>query len=359
MEIPFVSILIDTFNHEKFIANAINSVLTQDFPSARREILVVDDGSTDRTREILEEFKPEIQVLAKSNGGQASAFNFGIPKCRGEIIAFLDGDDWWSPGKLSRIVAVMEANSNLGVLGHGIIQVSETGAQQIIALESETGFRLDSTAAAEFFRLNRCYFGTSRLTLRAKVARKVLPVPNALIFEADEYLFTLASVLADAIILPDPLTYYRLHGGNLFMSADSSREAVRRKHRVLGTLAVELRMALARYGATSDAATVVLEMLDLEATQLRLQLDGGLPWETFRTESDIYRIQHADAPQSSRIFRALSMIPALLLPPRWFYASRRWLGSQHWYSRARRNCIPFPQTVKPTQCTVSGHQEKR
>ena len=90
----FVSVLIDTHNHERFIEEAVSSVLAQDFPAADREILVVDDGSTDRTPDILSKFASEIRILQKPNGGQASAFNLGIPQCRGDIIAFLDGDDW-------------------------------------------------------------------------------------------------------------------------------------------------------------------------------------------------------------------------------------------------------------------------
>ncbi|HMD41199.1 MAG TPA: glycosyltransferase [Candidatus Acidoferrum sp.] len=77
---PFVSVLIDTYNHERFIEKAIVSVLEQDFPAGEREILVVDDGSTDRTAEIVRKFGPHLKLLQKANGGQASAFNAGIPE---------------------------------------------------------------------------------------------------------------------------------------------------------------------------------------------------------------------------------------------------------------------------------------
>ena len=85
---PFISVLIDTYNHEQFIEQAIASVLGQDFPVSEREILVVDDGSTDNTPEILKKYEPRIHVLRKENGGQASAFNFAIPFCRGELCHF-------------------------------------------------------------------------------------------------------------------------------------------------------------------------------------------------------------------------------------------------------------------------------
>src|ERR1700683_4600223 len=97
---PLLSVLIDTYNHERFIEQAIVSVLEQDVAEADREIVVVDDGSTNRPPEIVRKFEPRVRLIRKKNGGQASAFNIGIPECRGEIIAFLDGDDWWAPGKL-------------------------------------------------------------------------------------------------------------------------------------------------------------------------------------------------------------------------------------------------------------------
>ncbi len=60
------------------------------------KILVVDDHSTDRTPEIVRKFVPNVRLIQKTNGGQASAFNAAIPEARGEIVAFLDGDDWWA-----------------------------------------------------------------------------------------------------------------------------------------------------------------------------------------------------------------------------------------------------------------------
>src|SRR5271166_5697100 len=125
----FASVLIDTYNHERFIEEAVSSVLAQDFPSADREILVVDDGSTDRTAELLNKFASQIRVLRKPNGGQASAFNFGVPQCRGEIIAFLDGDDWWAPSKLREVCRALEDEAEVGVVGHGITEVYSDGRE--------------------------------------------------------------------------------------------------------------------------------------------------------------------------------------------------------------------------------------
>jgi glycosyltransferase involved in cell wall biosynthesis len=91
MNEPLVSVLIDTYHHERFIQEAIGSVLAQDFPAADREIIVVDDGSTDRTLQILREFGTQIRVLRKDNGGQASAFNLGISQCWAQSLPFWTG----------------------------------------------------------------------------------------------------------------------------------------------------------------------------------------------------------------------------------------------------------------------------
>src|SRR5437588_228384 len=108
--ITSVSVLIDTFNHEKYIEAAIGSVLQQEnLGKATVEVIVVDDGSTDRTRELVHGFGNRVKYYFKPNGGQASAFNFGIPLCTGEIICFLDGDDWWHQRKVRTVLDAFSA----------------------------------------------------------------------------------------------------------------------------------------------------------------------------------------------------------------------------------------------------------
>src|SRR5271167_2466546 len=156
---PFVSILIDTYNHEKFIEQAIVSALEQDFPASEREIIVVDDGSSDRTPDVVRKFEPHLRLLRKENGGQASAFNAGIPECKGEIVSFLDGDDSWLPGKLRRVTEVLLANASVGLVGHGIKESYADGMERIVRPEKDERLRLDSLAAARVFRLRKSYLG--------------------------------------------------------------------------------------------------------------------------------------------------------------------------------------------------------
>src|SRR5258708_32136986 len=102
MKAPFFSIVIDTYNYGEFIEEAVASALAQNFPAEEREILVVDDGSTDDTQERLGKFGEAIRYLRKPNGGQASAFNFGFAHAKGEGIALLDAGDALLSGKLGR-----------------------------------------------------------------------------------------------------------------------------------------------------------------------------------------------------------------------------------------------------------------
>ena len=99
MNEPVVSVIIPTFNRGKMIRQAIDSVLEQDFEGF--ELIVVDDGSTDETREILNRYGTRIRVHSQPNRGVSSARNAGIRISRGAYLAFLDSDDLWLPRKLS------------------------------------------------------------------------------------------------------------------------------------------------------------------------------------------------------------------------------------------------------------------
>ena len=338
-----ISVLIDTYNHERFIEKAIVSVLQQDFPAAAREIIVVDDESTDRTPEILRQFESQIRYIRKQNGGQASAFNAGIPECQGEIIAFLDGDDFWLPGKLARVADAFAANPSVGLVGHAIAESLPDGSSRVSAPAKEQRFLVSSLSTARDFRLRKSFLGTSRMAMRTELARRILPIPEALVIEADEYLFTLAAVFSEVMILRQPLTCYVLHGGNLFVSAGKGAAGLRRKQRVLATLARELSKVLRAHHVAENIISCIVEIVAAEADQLRLMLDGGSPWHAFRTENKIFQVLHSDASGSQRFFRALSMIPALLLPPRWFYAGRSWLSERSWYRSMRKGTLPVPR----------------
>ena len=92
---PLVSIIINNYNYGRYIRQAIESALSQTHKNV--ELIIVDDGSTDESRCIIEEYKDRAIVIAKQNGGQASAFNVGIMEAKGDFILLLDSDDYLFP----------------------------------------------------------------------------------------------------------------------------------------------------------------------------------------------------------------------------------------------------------------------
>jgi len=106
---PLVSVIIPTFNRGWIIAEAVESVLSQDFSDF--ELIVVDDGSTDNTREVLEPYLKDVIFIQQPNRGVSAARNCGISHAGGRLVAFLDSDDIWMPGKITRQVAFFKSNS--------------------------------------------------------------------------------------------------------------------------------------------------------------------------------------------------------------------------------------------------------
>lgn len=117
-QFPLVSIIVPVYNGSKYIKTAIESIFEQTY--SNYEVIVVDDGSTDNTREILKPYEDRIYYLYQANEGSASARNLGIKVAKGELIAFLDADDYWSiPEKLTRQVACFNNEPMLGCVNTG------------------------------------------------------------------------------------------------------------------------------------------------------------------------------------------------------------------------------------------------
>ncbi|SHH00330.1 glycosyltransferase [Tepidibacter thalassicus] len=108
-----VSVIIPTYNYGEFICDAIDSVLNQTFKDF--EIIVVDDGSTDNTKDIIKKYRDKISYYYKTNDGPASARNLGIKKSNGKYICFLDADDIFLPNKLELQVNLLKNNSNKNI----------------------------------------------------------------------------------------------------------------------------------------------------------------------------------------------------------------------------------------------------
>jgi glycosyltransferase involved in cell wall biosynthesis len=210
---PLVSVLIDTYNHEGFIEDAIRSVLGQDFPADQMEILVVDDASTDRTPEIVRKFEPQVRLLRKPNGGQASAINHGVANSQGEFVAFLDGDDVWLPNKLSRVIAEFENNPEAVLVYHKFCYWdSRDGHEWEVEREYVSGDILkDRRKLFDYWAAP-----TSSLVFNRAVLNRLAPVPEQCSFNHDTFLTTAAIFLGPVAAIPERLAKNRVHGQNLY-----------------------------------------------------------------------------------------------------------------------------------------------
>src|SRR5262245_46858211 len=107
-EQPLVSIVIPTYNREDLVAQAIESAVAQTHP--RCEVIVVDDGSTDATADVLRRFEGRIIAVRQENKGLSGARNTGIRKASGSFVGFLDSDDLWEPPLVAAALSVFDAH---------------------------------------------------------------------------------------------------------------------------------------------------------------------------------------------------------------------------------------------------------
>lgn len=120
-----VSVVIPCFNSEKWIKETLESVFNQSYRSI--EVIVVDDGSTDKTKEIVCSFGETIKYIAQSNQGPSIARNVGIREANGKYIAFLDSDDLWESDKLYKQVQYLEENQNTALVFSNVTVVNQNG----------------------------------------------------------------------------------------------------------------------------------------------------------------------------------------------------------------------------------------
>ena len=206
--------LVDTYNSAHFIEEAIDSILAQEFPPEQMEIIVVDDGSTDDTADRISKYGQRVQYLYKPNGGQASALNLGISRAAGEIIAFLDGDDYWLPGKLQSVLSEFEKNPETGMVYHNFFYKREPAQNLEPAndLAGFSGFLPDNRNGL----LNYDLYPTATLAFRRSVLQKLWPIPDSLVVQADAHLSACVVFIAPIRYVAQYLTVYRVHAGNLW-----------------------------------------------------------------------------------------------------------------------------------------------
>lgn len=314
MNAPLVTVLIDTYNYGRYVEEAVESVLTQEFPREQREILVVDDGSTDDTEERLKKYSNSIRYLRKRNGGQASAFNFGFAAASGEIVAMLDADDLWLPDKLRRMCEIFERNPNAGMVYHRT-HLWRGGEQ----LEEDNYFAEVSGRIPEnrVALLSYPMVGTSCLAFRRNALHLLMPVPEALRSQADAYLTALVIFVAPVVALPECLAKYRIHGANLFQAhtEEAARDAVEHRIAMRAGLLTEIRAWLERNGRDLSAPDLSAYLKQWTKAQevdcFRLRKPNR--WKYFRHLHEFPRIYGETMSARHRLYSYIRAFAALVL----------------------------------------------
>ena len=327
---PLITALVDTYNHERYIEQAIESVLEQGLSAEELEVVVVDDGSTDRTPEILQKFAPRVRHVRKKNGGQASAFNAAFPETSGEIVAFLDGDDWWAEGKLRKVIEALEGNPEIAGVGHGYYEFREGGGETLVRLPSaRTVLNIENREAINAALTEWPFLVTSGLTVRRNVLEWIMPLAEDMVFMADTAIQA-GAVVRKTLVLPEPLFYYRQHGKNLYSIDLQNRAKLRRRYEMTELVYGRIEEMLLRLGVEREKVAMLLDPNWVEVRRQSLRTFGGSPLKTFRTEMRAFAAERTNAGAGYRLFKyAVTGGATLLLSPRVFYRLRDWYAREN------------------------------
>lgn len=327
---PQITALVDTFNHEQYIEQALVSVLEQGLSPSELEIVVVDDGSADRTPEIIEKFLPRVKYLRKTNGGQASAFNAAFPEVSGQIVALLDGDDWWAKGKLTTVIDDLEQNPEISAVSHAYYQFyEETNELRVCGPPETILMNLTTPEAASAACHGWVYLAMGALTVRRKVLEQVMPIPEVLVFSADSTI-AVASMAMGVRVLPQPLSYYRFHSSNLYAMSSEDLTKLQRRYEMDDVMCGLLWPMLLRLGVASECVSALIDPVWFWIHREQLRTFGGSRFKTFRTEMRGFRSTYKNPSLGYRLFKYLVMGPAtLVLPPSRFYALRDWYAQRN------------------------------
>jgi len=311
--LPVVSAIVNTYNYGRFVEEAVESVLAQDYPAERLDIIVVDDGSTDDSAERMKGFGKRIRYFQLPHRGQAAALNFGIAQARGEIVAFLDADDLWRADKVRRVAEAFAANPDAGMVYHAF-ELWRPDGQPVPQQE----FQAISGMLAGDLKKLLAYDGqaTSGQAFRRSVLEQMLPLPEEFVIGcSDGYLAYNCIFEWPAVAIAERLTRYRLHGANQFSFDKLAAEKMQIKLDTWRALMREHRKWLERRGhdlrAPATAAFLARQEICAESMGFAFDPPGRIAYfRHLRKEAALY------APVwsfSYRLFKAASAVAALLL----------------------------------------------
>lgn len=212
---PLVSIVINNFNYGRYLAQAIDSALAQDHE--RVEVVVVDDGSNDESPDVIASFGERVVAIEKANGGQASAVNAGFAMSRGDILMFLDSDDFLAPRAARCVADTFRQRPELSKVHFRLTVVDETAAPTGRVLPSRS-LRLPSGDLRDALAEGRTYVTPpmSGNAYRRSAIAKQMPIPERTYRKgADEWLICTAPLFGPVAAIEEELGSYRIHSSNL------------------------------------------------------------------------------------------------------------------------------------------------
>jgi len=207
-----VSVIIPTYNASRYVTEAVDSVLNQDYDNC--EIIVVDDGSTDDTREALRKYEGKIRYIYQENGGPAKARNTGIISSQGDYIAFLDADDLWLPGKLRKQIDFLHRHSQYAMVYTDMKHVVEGKIVHESYLK-ERNYRYVSSGFIYENLLRECFIFTPTVIVERECLEKVGLFREDLRISEDYDLWLRIADEYEIGFLDEPLVIRNRHESNL------------------------------------------------------------------------------------------------------------------------------------------------
>ncbi len=224
---PLVSIIIVNYNYHQFLAQAVDSALQQKYNNI--EVIIVDDGSTDTSAEIISNYVGKLITLKKQNGGQASAMNLGFAVSRGDLILFLDADDFLFPNAIIQFLKSIPAQKNISKV-HAPLLVADSAGN--ISTQKVPKQPLDAGDLRDHLLKHGpesyvCSPTSGNLWTR-HFLKQALPIPHKIYkTSADSYLFTLSPLFGETLQLERPIGIYRVHGNNAYWNSTIQAQDLR------------------------------------------------------------------------------------------------------------------------------------
>lgn len=225
MEMPLVSVIVNNYNYEHFLKKSIDSALSQSYKAV--EVFVVDDCSTDGSPQVIEQYGDRITpILHETNGKQGAAFNSGFAQCKGDIILFLDADDYLYPRAVEKIVQAWLPE--LAKTHYRLDVVDSEGSLR--GYSYPQGGSLDSGNLSSAILNIGTYKGvpTSGNALGRSALEQVMPIPDEFNTTADDYLSVLIPFYGNVAAIETSLGAYRIHDSNQWAMSKVTSERFHR-----------------------------------------------------------------------------------------------------------------------------------